>query len=375
MLPYIVIGLLCGLIPCTLFYFLVIKKQQQQPQDFSKQVAEQLNAQILNTLNQAGQTLTSQASQHLNAQKQEIITDTNAKTKAMETMVNEIRKQMEESNKRLELAEQNRIGSFSTLTQKLDEQRLVTEQLRVTADSLKKVLSNNQLRGAFGEQIAEDLLKIAGFVPGVDYEKQLSGDTSRPDFTLYMPDGTKINVDAKFPYSNLVKMSETEDPIIKDQSLRAFAQDIKTKIKEVSSRDYIDPSQKTVDFVILFIPNEMIFSYVYEKFPEIWQEAMAKKVILAGPFSFTAVLRLIRQAHDSFKIQKNTQAIIAHIQLFEKEFSKYNEEFEKIGERLNQLNKQYDSVNTTRSRQLLRVVDKIKIEGENSTLDTPPLIS
>lgn len=73
-----------------------------------------------------------------------------------------------------------------------------------------------------------------------------------------------------------------------------FEKDVKEKIKQVTTRDYINPTDKTVDFVILFIPNEMIFSYIYEKMSEVSEEAMASRVILAGPFSFTAILRMVK---------------------------------------------------------------------------------
>ena len=156
-------------------------------------------------------------------------------------------------------------------------------------------------------------------------------------------------------------MSETTDSAQKTQYLKLFEQDIKKKIAEVSTRDYIDPESNTVDFVVVFIPNEMIFSFIYEKFPDILEEAFNKKVIFAGPFSFTAILRMIRQAYENFRYQKNVQAIITQIKIFEKEFNRYNEEFGKIGDKIDSLAKQYDSVNTTRTRALLRVTDKISL--------------
>jgi DNA recombination protein RmuC len=205
---------------------------------------------------------------------------------------------------------------------------------------------------------------MSGFVRGVDYEfnKEQQGTDSRPDFAVFLPDGAKINVDAKFPYSNLQKMTEAEGKEAKAELAKSFERDIKEKVRQITSRDYIDAENKTVDFVILFIPNEMIFSYIYDKLPDVWQEAMSKKVIFAGPFSFTAILRMVRQAYDNFRYQKNVQAIITQIKNFEKEFTKYNDEFSKIGDKISVLSHQYDEVNGVRTSKLLRVIDKIKIE-------------
>jgi len=354
-MTYLILGLLAGAIPCIFLYFFYIKKQDNSAQ-MSDDFFNRFNQRFPEILNQANQTLISSASQNLEGKKQSI-----------ELLVSEIRKQLEENTRKLDLAEQGRIGSFSALSKSLDDYKQITQQLSVTADNLKKVLSNNQLRGAFGEQIAEDLLKMAGFVSGSDYKKQLETGDGRPDFTVYMPDGSALNIDAKFPYSNLVKMTEAEEASQKEQYLKLFEQDIKNKIKEVSSRNYIDPKQNTVDFVLLFIPNEMIFSFIYEKFPAVWQEAMSKKVILAGPFSFTAMLRLIRQSYDSFKVQKNIKEVLNQIQIFQFEFEKYNSEFEKIGDKLDSVVKQYDVVKTTRTRQLVRSMDKIKLDETETT--------
>jgi DNA anti-recombination protein RmuC len=97
--------------------------------------------------------------------------------------------------------------------------------------------------------------------------------------------------------------------------------------------------------------------------PEISQEAMENKVILAGPFSFTAILRMIRQSYENFRVQKNIYTIINHVKAFEKEFDNFSGEFYKIGDRISSLQKQYDVVSSTRFNQLVRKIDKVKEEG------------
>src|SRR5690606_13355165 len=124
------------------------------------------------------------------------------------------------------------------------------------------------------------------------------------------------------------------------------------KIKQVTTRDYINPEDKTVDFVLLFIPNEMIFSYIYDKLNDVWRDAMEKKVVFVGPFSFTALLRMIKQSYDNFRVQGNIQNIIGHVRGLEKEFEKFTLEFEKFGDRIDSLSKQYDQVSRTRVNQM-----------------------
>ncbi|HOZ81246.1 MAG TPA: DNA recombination protein RmuC [Candidatus Woesebacteria bacterium] len=335
------IYLLLFLILAAVIYFIYLQKQSK---------TGELDPKVL-------ENLITIADQKLGEKNQIIQTDLVNKKEAIENMVKQVLDQ-------LSVVEKERIGSFNGLKEAIENSSKISKDLSATTEGLKRILSNNQLRGAFGEKVAEDLLKQSGFVIGTDYSKQESVGESRPDFTLYLPDKTKINIDSKFPYSNILKMSETEDPNQKIQYLKLFEQDIKKKINDVSTRNYINPEDNTVDFVVVFIPNEMIFSFIYEKFPDILEESFNKKIIFAGPFSFTAILRMVRQAYENFRYQKNVQSIITQIKLFEKEFIKYNEEFEKIGDKIDSLSKSYDSVNTTRSRQLLRVMDKIKLENE-----------
>lgn len=319
------------------------------------------------TIKTAVEQLVLIANDKLTHEKQEIKTDLDNKKAFIEDLVKRIREDLEKSKEKLEGAEKERIGSFRALRQEIESQRLITKELSTTTENLKKVLSNNQLRGQFGEQVAENLLQMAGFVRGVDYEfnKEQEGIRTRPDFTIYLPNKVKINVDAKFPYSHLQKAVETQDLATKKEYLKLFERDVREKIKQVTNRDYINPENNTVDFVIMFVPNEMIFSYIYDKMSTVWTEAMKSKVVLAGPFSFTATLRLVRQAYDNFRYQKNVQKIIGYIKVFETEFAKYSEEFDKLGSRIVSVSDQYSKIKTTRTNQLLKSIEKIKLDEPN----------
>ena len=347
-------GILLGI---GLFYFLK-KGQQTSSEDITETIEQRLEDIVPKALMEANDYLVRTARESLTSETKQSRIDLENKRQEIERMVKSMDDYLKE-------AEKERIDSYATLKSSVEESRKITEQLSVNTENLKKVLSDNQVRGQFGERVADDLLKMAGFVRGVDYEfnKQQEGSKTRPDFAVFLPDGTRINVDSKFPYANLQKMSDTDDQGMKEKYMKAFERDVKEKIKQVTSRDYINPEDKTVDFVILFIPNEMIFSYIYDKMPDISQEAMEGKVILAGPFSFTAILRMIRQSYENFRVQKNIYNIIGHVKAFEKEFDNFSGEFYKIGDRIDSLQKQYDTVSTTRFNQLVRKVDKVKEEG------------
>ena len=359
----LVIALIGGiLLGIGIFYFF-FKDTHKQKDEISETISQKLTEILPTVLDQANESLIRMADQKLGAESSKSRIDLENKRAEIERLVKQIQEDLKESKKELEVSEKDRISSFSALKNSLDEYKKITEQLSVSTENLKKVLSNNQMRGQFGEQVADDLLKMAGFVVGQTYTRQESENGARPDFTVYLPDKTKINVDAKFPYTSLQRMTETDDVDAKKRYMKQFESDIKEKIKQVTTREYISVEDGTVDFVILFIPNEMIFSFIYDKMPQIWEDAMSRKVILAGPFSFTAILRMVKQAYENFRVQENIFKIVGYIQAVEKEFDKFNEEFDKVGDRIEQLQKQYSEVSTTRVNQMKRKMDLVKLEG------------
>ena len=288
------------------------------------------------------------------------------KKDAIKEMVNKIDLELRESQKKIQSTEKDRIGEFAKMKTILQEHKIITGELKDSTDNLKKILSNNQQRGKYGEEVAENILKMLGFVKDLDYTVNLRQETNanRPDITIKLPDKTKINIDVKFPYSSFQKFQEVEDKLEKEKYLAQFKIDVKEKIKQVTSRDYINPEEQTLDFVIMFVPNESIFSFICDKLSDVSNEALGKKVIITGPFSFAAIARMIKQSYNNFKIQEDLHRVVGLIGKFKQEFSKYNNEFDKLGDKINSMSKQYGSVANTRTRQLVRVVDRISEENE-----------
>lgn len=284
----------------------------------------------------------------------------------IQQIVGAMEKQLKENRREItDLRNQN-----SAIREQLANAAKITEGLQVSTDSLRALLANNRLRGDWGEQAAEQLLLAAGFVEDLNYIKQSSSGEGRPDFTILLPDGSKLNVDAKFPFDDLIAFQEAETEPEKKRALAAFRTAVRTKIKDITTKDYINPEKQTLDFVIMFIPNEMIFSFIYEKLPDINRYCNERKVVLAGPFGFTAVLRLVLQAYKNFRYEKNLRHILGLISQFQEEYVKFGEHLERLGKQLDTAQKTYREVESTRSRKLTRVVERI---GEHSHRDQPGL--
>jgi DNA recombination protein RmuC len=235
-----------------------------------------------------------------------------------------------------------------------------TASLVQTANSLKEVLSNSQTRGQWGERIAEDILHLAGFIENINYVKQMAlASGSRPDFTFFLPRNHIINMDVKFPISNYSRFVEAQHPSEKETFRKAFLKDVGLRVKEVSDRGYISQSERTVDCVILFIPNEQIFSFIQKEDPEIFDTGIRNKVVCCSPMTLFAVLAVVRQAVDNFALEKASTQILEHMATFKDQWTKYMDKFDVLGKRIRDTQTEYDSLISTRRRMLDRSLEKL----------------
>ncbi len=286
-----------------------------------------------------------------------------------EKLLNEITRNLHKELKQSQEGVVDLKAQNAAIREQLANTAKITEGLQVSTEGLRNLLANNRLRGEWGEQVAEDLLMAAGFVEKVNYLKQSTTQEGRPDFTILLPDEYKLNVDAKFPFDDLISYQEAKSETEKKRALASFNTSIKNKIKGITSKDYIDAENQTLDFVVMFIPNEMIFSFVYEMLPDINRYASERKVVLAGPFGFTAVLRMVMQAHKNFHHEKSLVQILGLISKFQEEYEKFGESMDRLGKQLDTAQKTFMEVEGTRNRQLTRVVEQISHRSQNSLGD------
>lgn len=316
-----------------------------------------------------------QSKQVLESEKENIKVDLENKQKIIEKLVSQLHEDIEKRQDEIRDLEKDRTKKFGELTNQLDEHRKLTKDLETSTTQLAKVLSNNQTRGSWGERIIEDLLQSHGLQEGVHYLRQSTlGNTNlKPDITLLLPNKRLVPVDVKFPYAEIQKMAEAEGKSSKEAHLKQFQRDLKIKIDKVA--EYISPEENTLDYAIMFVPNEMVFSFINQKFPELVDEAIAKRVIMVSPFTFLIVARTVIESYRNFMLEDRLREVIGYIDGFTKEWGKFKDQFDKYGRAIETLGKSYEDLTGTRFRQLDRKIDQIETyhQGELKQPDTPEL--
>lgn len=257
--------------------------------------------------------------------------------------------------------EKDRSEKFGELSVRLKEASQRTTELLNLTSKLKESMVAGQARGQLGEKLADDILRFAGFVEGVNYTKQTTiGDLgARPDFTFLLPNKQHLNMDVKFPFARFYRIFETESLQEQEKLKREFIQDVKSRIREVSSRLYINCEQNTVDCVLMFIPSEHVFSFLQAESPEIFDMALQMRVICCSPMTLFPVLSVIRQSVEQFAMEQASKDVMRHVFEFRKQWEKFVEKLEGVGSRIMSLQKEYDQLIGTRRNQLDRTFLKI----------------
>lgn len=233
--------------------------------------------------------------------------------------------------------------------------------LAATTGELHKVLASTQRRGAWGERMAEDILKLLGMKEGVNYRKQSAADaeSGRPDFTFPLPNDLVVNMDVKFPLDHYKTYLDANDDQTKDAQCRQLINDVKGHIREVARRGYVDSQGSTVPYALVFIPSEQLYSLVLDAQPDLIDEALISHIVLASPITLYAMLAVIRQAAENGNIMKTADEVLTLLGRFNQQWQKYNESVDKLGRHIEQVSSQYHEITNTRKNALQRPLDKI----------------
>jgi len=276
---------------------------------------------------------------------------------------------LEEMSKKLASIEKE----STKLNANLEDSKTETQNLRDTTTKLREILSSSQKRGQWGERMVEDILNFIGLIEDVNYTKQVTIESGeRPDFTFKLPKEKIINMDVKFPLSHYENYIETDDELVMKNEKKEFLKSVRNHIKAISNRNYIDTSSGTLDYVLMFIPNESIYSFINQEDSSVIDYALTNKVLICSPLTLYAILSLINQATRNFAVEEKALDVMKLLSKFKEQWEKYSGTIEKMGRSIETVQKDYQQLVTTRKNQLEKPINEIEgLTGqlENTSID------
>ena len=273
-----------------------------------------------------------------------------------------------ELSKKKELIDASLVNIDKTLRQ-LDEGTTgLREQMRISGvridnlnsatDHLRAILSSNQKRGQWGERLVEDILEFLSLKEGVNYTKQSQEGEGRPDFTFLFKK-KRLNMDVKFPIAHYEEYLAADDEELEKAKKKQFIDDVKIHVRAVNKRSYVDPAEDTLDFVLLFIPNESIYTFINREDPTLIDYALERKIVLCAPLTLYAILSLIRQSVRDFEVEQKAGQMQKLIQEFSRQWKNFREKLDAMGKSLGAAQNHFEGLQTTRANTLEKPMRKI----------------
>ena len=261
--------------------------------------------------------------------------------------------------------------------------KIISEEANNLTNALK---GNSKTQGDWGEMILENILEQSGLVKNREYftqeflrdsdgniikNEQNSG--MQPDVIISYPDDRKIIVDSKVSLSAYIRYSESNDKIEQEKSLKEHLTSIRKHIDELSIKNYQDYAS-SLDFVMMFVPNEPAYLLALKESSDLWHFAYKKKIILISPTNLIMSIKLIEDLWKREYQNQNAQAIADRgTKLYDK-FVGFVDNLKELGTHIEKTQVSYNTAFnqlTDGSGNLVKQAEKLKDLGVKSKKNLP----
>ena len=298
---------------------------------------------------------------------------------AIKTLVEPLKQQLETYQKNLQ---QNSTAQSATMGEVKKQLELLSQQSQSLASETQQfrmVLHSNQARGKWGEATLRRVVEAAGMSAHCDFTEQTQSGENRPDITVRLPGDRFIIVDAKVPDFDFLSALETADAAKRADSLSAHAQKLRETIRNLAARDYPRQFPKALDYVVLFMPAESLFSAALESDHDLIVWAAEKRILLATPASLIALLRAVAvswqqhaQTENAQKIAEAAQELFVRVVTFTEHLEKIRGGLETATRAFNQAVGNYESRIKPAGEKLQKLGG---LSGGKELAELPPLDS
>lgn len=267
---------------------------------------------------------------------------------ALTALLNPMREQLGEFRKQVTEAYGTEARERAVLKSEIDRLAKLNERIGEDALNLTRALKGEtKTQGNWGEMILERVLEASGLQAGREYETQIkvSGDASQrliADAIVRLPGERDIVVDSKVSLTAYERFIAAEDDAERERELKAHVQSLRAHVKGLGNKAYHDaPGVRSLDFTVLFVPNEPAFTEALRADPGLYRDALDAGIGLASPSTLLAILRVVENLWRTDRQNRNAQKIAERAGALYDKFVGFAEDIDKIGTHLDRAQSSY----------------------------------
>jgi DNA recombination protein RmuC len=280
--------------------------------------------------------------------------------------------------KKVEETHKDSISRNSALREQLENLQKLNLQMTREAENLTKALKgDSKTQGAWGEFILESILQKSGLEKDREYTIQESFTTDegrrRPDVIIRLPEGRQVIIDSKVSltaYDTFVNAGSDEEKI---SALKAHIVSIRQHLRGLSEKNYQRISERSLDFVIMFIPIEPAYILAIQGERNLYEDALEKRIVFVSPTLLIPSLQLIKNVWKQEYQNRNSLEIARHATSLYEKFVGFTQDLIDIGNQLKKTQTAYEGAMNklaTGNGNLVKSVERFKALGIKPTKNT-----
>lgn len=293
-------------------------------------------------------------------------------------IINPLETQLKEIKEYVEGVEKERKQDKGSMTTELENLSKVHKTLNESTIELNNSLSGNTTTGRWGNQKLRNIVEMAGMTQHVDFDMEVDTDAKdeegikrRVDGLIKLSDGGKIPIDAKTSLTAFLKIDSEQDQEEKQKLIKKHTTNVHNHIKELyKERKYHTLFKKSVPLTIMFVPHEPALNTAFNEKPDLFEEAINHKIVVASASSLYSLLKVIAEGWEQVTVDENQKKIVNLSEKLYNAAVSFTNKYYKLGQSINDTLKDYnDSVKTfdktfknSRLKLIKYGVDKSKVK-------------
>ena len=310
-----------------------------------------------------------------------------ANREQLSAILSPLREQLAVYKKSMDDVRENGVKLNESLKHQYESMVKMTEKIGTDANNLANALKGqSKTQGDWGEMILETILRNSGLVKGVHYRTQdtirdesgkavrsASDHIMRPDVIVNYPDGKAVIIDSKVSLTAYTDYVGADDPQKREDALQRHIRSVQAHVDELVKKDYSAYLRKgdSVDFVVMFIPNDPSYQAALQGDSGLWNRAFEKRILIVNPFNLMTLLYIIKVAWNRMAQERNQQEIVRTAENLLSRIQRFFSAFDEVGRQLESTGKKYEAaVKVFSGRQgLVGSAEKLKALGVPSKKD------